>query len=195
MDQWAPVVRHANMGTGQLTNDSNSLSTAFGPFTPGSGSGAECAAHGSAGDKWRNAYGELYVLALTAAGARAGEWLRVADSSNYYSAYMTTTTAGIDSVVAGVSTNLLSTSVTLGSMPGVFRAEINDDMISVFWRGVFVGSARDSSLTAPGFVSMYLRANSSSLEAQATRFEAGPLSESTRQAGPPVRRHRLTRNI
>jgi hypothetical protein len=182
MDVWAPVVRHWSSGTGQLTNDINSFSTALGVFTIGVGS-ADCAAHGSAGDKWADAYGEFTYTNIATATNKAGIWLRVADSSNYYAVYITIgtpTTMNIDAVVAGAASSLLSTSFTPGTLSGInhftLRAEVQGNTLRAYWQGVLIGSAVDNTITAPGFVSMFMRVNSGgSTNIQGDRFEAGPL--------------------
>lgn len=201
MNIWAPVVRFYRDGVGQFTNDSNSFSVGLGIFTVGA-TAADCAAHGSAGETWSDAYGEVGVRSIsTTTGNKAGCWLRVLDSSNYYAVYISfgsPSTINIDSVVAGSTTALASVSFTLGTLSGIagteltFRAEVQGSSIRGYWRGALIASVQDTALTSAGFVSMFARA-AASTQVQLSRFEAGPLGVAY-PAGPesqqPGRRHR-----
>lgn len=181
MDHWAPVVRYASDGVGQFTNEASNYTAATGTYRPASTS-TDTSSHGSAADVWLDAYGEIAVTALSGTGSKAGVRFLVADSSNFYAVYMTITpTLVIDKVVAGSTTNLLTTAAfaasLVGTLPGTFRAEIQGDTLRGYWRGAFIGSVSGgSAITAPGWASMYVNAVTLATNVQISRFEAGPLT-------------------
>jgi hypothetical protein len=200
MDSWAPVVRHGHVGTGGITMDVNTFSTTGGRFRAGT-AGANNAGHGSAGDRWLDAYGEILVPTINTNDI-FGIWLRVADSSNYYTCHAVGSgTLTIAKVIAGASTTLLSqafTTGTISSTAGTFRAEVQGDNLRAFWRGQLIGSATDTAIQTAGFVSMLMRPETFTFNVEVIRFEAGPLAaaytagvESAQQAGPSTVRRRL----
>ncbi len=200
MDHWAPVVRYGHVGTGGITMDTGTFSQSTNRFRAGS-AGANNAGHGSAGDRWADAYGEILVPTINTNDI-FGIWLRVADSSNYYTCHATGGgTLTIGKVVAATPTTLLSTSFTTGTISsnmGSFRAEVQGENLRAFWRGQLIGTAGDSAITAPGFVSMLMRPETFTFNVEVLRFEAGPLGaafssgvEHAQQAGLRPVNHRL----
>jgi hypothetical protein len=206
MDTWAPVVRWAHDGVGSWTNDTGTLTlnTSGGPGTtqanlrPGA-AGADTAAHDVGASQWTNAYGEVVFFPNNFSGntgRKIGVWLRVADSSNCYTVVFDGGSGGtgnitISKVVTGTPTSLATGTFSLGDLTSFItvRAEAQDDIIRAFWRGQHILSVSDTTRQGPGFVSMFVRAVTTTGDVQAIRWEAGPLrpnyaSPQTQMAGP-----------
>lgn len=201
MDHWAPTVRHGPDGTGQMTDDINTIVAVTGRYRVGSTS-VDCAAHATGADTWLDVYGELFATAAQAVSTSCGFLVRYVDTSNYYqiSSDIVTGSLLIKKVVAGATTNLVNNSTAWPSAgtnrPLTFRAEIQGDVLRAFRNGVLGGSARDTAFQAAGPVAVYMRSTVAA-NLELARFEAGPLTTTytpaieVQQAGPLVRASRL----
>lgn len=202
MDHWAPVVRYGHEGTGGLTVDTGGFATSSGRFRA-SAVNTVSIAHGSAGDQWADAYGEIIVLGtFTGTTSRIGVALRLVDASNYYVGYLDTTNQiNLVSVVAGTPTTLITAATGgIGSAGAAFytlKIEVQGDILRGLWGGRLLASVRDTSLTAPGYVGMYINANVAVGSTEIPRFEAAPLGASyvsavdVQRPGPSTRVRRL----
>lgn len=187
MDTWAPAVRYPHEGVGYWTNDTGTLAvnTTSGPLGGQynlrvSAAATDTAGHVATGDQWADAYGEALIFpsTFTNANRKMGVWLRVADASNCYTVVADGTgTMTISKVVAGTPTSLGTASFTIGDVTDnvAFGAAVQGDLIRGFWRGQRVLTVQDTTYTGPGFVSMYLRTQTTTGELQCMRWEAGPL--------------------
>ena len=212
MDTWAPVVRWAHEGVGGWTNDAGTLAlnTSGGPLTGQSnlratGTSTDTAAHEVAGNQWTDAYGEALLFPSNFSGntnRKIGVWLRVASSSNCYTIVADGGVGGngnmtISKVVAGTPTALGTTTFSIGDVTSsvAVRGEAQGDWLRAYWRGQLVLALQDTTFTGPGFVSLFMRANTTAADVQAMRWEAGPLRPTLAapytQVGAPLPRRRL----
>lgn len=178
MDQWAPIVENMDV-TPNTSVYEGSITITGGRARAGATNTARSI---YSGEQYLDSYFEIEVATFGAGTLAVGGYLRLnTGTGDAYSVnFDTSGSVFVDNRLVG---NIFTGGMTVGGLPGLFRGEVQGDVVRAYWKGVLIATVRDTGVTGPGYCALYMF-SSVLANNEVSRFESGPLGP---QYHPPNR--------